>query len=725
MRRFPAFGVLLLATTLLASCGGADEPGSSSGSNGLPPPQTAVTNLSLLEPPGGKLRSNPAAAADLPLNATVLMDWAESVYSDLFAGAQPNQVFAPYIYRYYPATGNYLGVDGDKIYVLGPATGGVLSYVGRLGTFRCRIYPESCAAAPTVTLQFGVDNRIPVTAGAPAVTVPVSVFGAASSTPLRLELQGAPNFASVDGMQIVVNAVATPPIATKYEFTAVVRDTSSDEIVARVSGGVDVSVVGQAGQTREFVNGQSVPFSEFGISVLAGTNTFGSGRATVTVESVKQADGTDAIQITTSEPQAGDLVIAPIDSSSPSGMLGRRASAGSKIFAERQVGSRECVANDEKLESALSNGTCARVWAYKTQSVLCKGDINSRGRITTTLLRSGFQTGLTVARLVLDPTASSLNAIRLPSSICEGGTVTSIVSLQTWSQLYRPDVAITSDKVQPVLLINGYSVDVVGLGGGKSTWANTADLLGRSIADDGTQIVVWEFRWRTNTTFQQAAVDLTEAIERVYAASGNRKVALVAHSFGGLLARTALQRPAPHGNIAPKKVPEVGPLDDKVKSLVTIGTPHSGIASEVATFYESKFPVGSDNVGNNFCGQISCYQAGEQGRNKAPGEPMPGYVVAELSNLVRNPMPTGVERIYSLIGLKLGRPDLNPLNGTTYTQLEGDGLISYRGQRFNLADGAAEVHPALQLGYLRLSDQGRSDSWKKKFSVLSGNRHLV
>lgn len=699
MRRFQAFGVLLLAAALLASCGGADEPVSSSSSNGLPPPQTAVTNLSLLEPPGGKLRNNPAAAADLPLNATVLMDWAESVYSDLFAGAQTNQVFAPYIYRYYPATGNYLGVDGDKVYVLGPATGGVLSYVGRIGNFRCRIYPESCAAAPTLTLQFGVDNRIPVTAGAPTVTVPVSVFGAASSTPLQLELQGAPNFASVDGMQIVVNAVATPPIARKYEFTAVVRDSSSDEIVARVSGGIDVSVVGQAGQTREFVNGQTVPFSEFGLSVLAGTSTFGSGRATVTVESVKQANGTDAIQITTSEPQVGDLVIAPIDSSSPSGTPGRRASAGSKIFAERQLGSRECVAEDEELESALSNGRCARVWTHKTRSVLCKGDIDTRGSIATTLLRSGFQTGLTVARLVLDPTASSLNAIRLPSSTCEGGTVTSIVSLQTWSQLYRPDVAITSDKVQPVLLINGYSVDV-GLGGGKSTWANTADLLGRSIADDGTKIVVWEFRWRTNTTFQQAAVDLTEAIERVYAESGNRKVALVAHSFGGLLARTALQRPASYAQRDLKNVSEVGRLDDKVKSLVTIGTPHSGIASEAATFYERKFPIGSDNVGNNFCGQISCYQAGEQGRNKAPGEPMPGYIVAELSNFVQNPMPTGVERIYSLIGLKLGRPDLNPLNGTTYTQLEGDGLISYRGQRFYLADGAAEVHPALKLGVL-------------------------
>src|SRR5262249_10198146 len=38
-------------------------------------------------------------------------------------------------YRYYPATGNYVGVAGGDCYLLGPASGDVLTFVGTVADF--------------------------------------------------------------------------------------------------------------------------------------------------------------------------------------------------------------------------------------------------------------------------------------------------------------------------------------------------------------------------------------------------------------------------------------------------------------------------------------------------------------------------------------------------------------------------------------------------------------
>jgi hypothetical protein len=79
------------------------------------------------------------AAASAP-TATDLLNWAENNYRQLFLGHESNQTSGSYTYRYYPGTGNYLGVSGQDLYVLGPVTGGALRHVGVLADFNCSVY---------------------------------------------------------------------------------------------------------------------------------------------------------------------------------------------------------------------------------------------------------------------------------------------------------------------------------------------------------------------------------------------------------------------------------------------------------------------------------------------------------------------------------------------------------------------------------------------------------
>ncbi|MDY6949253.1 MAG: fibronectin type III domain-containing protein, partial [Pseudomonadota bacterium] len=88
------------------------------------------------------------------LSPDMLMDWAESEYPLLFApAATPTRFSTPFTYRYYPETGNYLGVSGDNVYVLGPISAGRLSFVGTLDDFACIAANIGCAppSAPTIT----------------------------------------------------------------------------------------------------------------------------------------------------------------------------------------------------------------------------------------------------------------------------------------------------------------------------------------------------------------------------------------------------------------------------------------------------------------------------------------------------------------------------------------------------------------------------------------------
>lgn len=155
---------LLLSALLLAACGGG------AGSPPLPDPGTALRPATPAMAPANpwsaplSSRAAPPMAA-AALTATQLFDWAEWAYPALFPSHEADAIADPYQYRFYPATGNHLGVAGGMVYLLGPASGGVLQSVGRMQDFACAVRPQDCSAAVpgvSVTLQSlaGIDETV-------------------------------------------------------------------------------------------------------------------------------------------------------------------------------------------------------------------------------------------------------------------------------------------------------------------------------------------------------------------------------------------------------------------------------------------------------------------------------------------------------------------------------------------------------------------------------------
>lgn len=129
----------LAATVLsaaLAACGG--------GADGVATP-AAFADFSQAQANPALLRQASAAVASSPRapDATAMMDWAERQLPQFFPGPQPNLDRSTFVFRAYP-TGHYIAVAGQDVYVLGPATGGQLTWVGQLADFACAVYPESC-----------------------------------------------------------------------------------------------------------------------------------------------------------------------------------------------------------------------------------------------------------------------------------------------------------------------------------------------------------------------------------------------------------------------------------------------------------------------------------------------------------------------------------------------------------------------------------------------------
>lgn len=144
----PEGAALALAGTLLTACGG--------GADAEPPAQmlalsTAEPMKRILATGGGEGSAAAAASAPTAPTATELFDWAERNYAVYFPGHKSDLAFAPYVYRYYPETQNYVGVANGRVYILGPVSGGVLGDVGAVTDFAQHVYatqwPYSDAAA--------------------------------------------------------------------------------------------------------------------------------------------------------------------------------------------------------------------------------------------------------------------------------------------------------------------------------------------------------------------------------------------------------------------------------------------------------------------------------------------------------------------------------------------------------------------------------------------------
>ncbi|MGE4317335.1 MAG: hypothetical protein AB7E96_00410 [Deferribacterales bacterium] len=231
---------------------------------------------------------------------------------------------------------------------------------------------------------------------------------------------------------------------------------------------------------------------------------------------------------------------------------------------------------------------------------------------------------------------------------------------QTIASMMTSDRPLVRGKgMIPVLFIHGYNSGAMGIGGGKSTWGGLPLML------DKRNYLVSEFRWRTSQRFQDAAAALAEATDILYQVTGNR-VHYVAHSFGGLLARTYIQ------GLADGK-----PYAGDVASLVTFGTPHSGICQDECMRFGAAMPAGQC-FDMSITSQISGFQAGLdiEGMESSEifgTEPEAGYIPAMLCDFVRHRIPDGV-RICNVIGLS--NKDMSDETE------DGDKVITYGGQRF-------------------------------------------
>lgn len=129
----PAFGLTLTAATLVAACGGGEEPLPQALLQAAQPGAPVDVRRHIL---GAEAAVDDGGITRLP-TATELFDWAEQVYPQYFPPHQKDLVWEPYVYRYYASTGNYLGVAGGVVYLLGPVGGGGSAPVsaGRVADF--------------------------------------------------------------------------------------------------------------------------------------------------------------------------------------------------------------------------------------------------------------------------------------------------------------------------------------------------------------------------------------------------------------------------------------------------------------------------------------------------------------------------------------------------------------------------------------------------------------
>lgn len=214
----------------------------------------------------------------------------------------------------------------------------------------------------------------------------------------------------------------------------------------------------------------------------------------------------------------------------------------------------------------------------------------------------------------------------------------------------------------PIIFIHGYtpkpSFFLSGFGGGDSTWGNFRDYAA-SWKFEEKETAIFDFQWKTNTRFELAADDLRRVVETISQKTGE-PVHIIAHSFGGVLARTYLQGLA-QGKTGYSSVP--------VASLTTIGSPHSGLG------YRGGYDSSVSGWIAKGCGQISCYQMGDP-------RIISDIKLISKENEITEKLDTND---FLLTDQKNTRIPIQALmsDGLDNT---GDDLISLDGQRFKPAD---------------------------------------
>jgi len=87
------------------------------------------------------LTPKPEVAA---ISADALFSWAESAHSEYFPGVAITQKWNEYTYRFYTATGNYIAISGESVFILGEFSNNKITRVGAVEDFHCQVRPTDC-----------------------------------------------------------------------------------------------------------------------------------------------------------------------------------------------------------------------------------------------------------------------------------------------------------------------------------------------------------------------------------------------------------------------------------------------------------------------------------------------------------------------------------------------------------------------------------------------------
>jgi uncharacterized protein YjdB len=277
-------------------------------------------------------------------------------------------------------------------------------------------------------------------------------------------------------------------------------------------------------------------------------------------------------------------------------------------------------------------------------------------------------------------------------------------SCTEWDYISKENINPCEGK-QGIIFVHGFTVtfgSYDNFGGGTGTWGETFNYVLNELSKTYPNVAVYEFKWKTNSRFEEQAYYLSKAIKEVASLTGVKPI-VVAHSFGGTLAATYVTGNAEQiaRNAACSQdscIPKVTQVkyDKDIAELITIGSPLSGIVDS-SSKNDFKLPLGRDpdDPMISKCGQMTCAEAGFEGTvtdgirryyNKnefasymtkesyntykfmGVNPQYPGYLISKIhaawKNGVSNP-----PRLKVLVGMK-----------TNSFVIAGDGLISTSGQ---------------------------------------------
>ena len=140
---------LAAATVFLAGCGGGSDETASTSTASTPAAAAAQFRTTLAAQAQAQGGAKVAAAVSPTQAAEQLLNFAESTFPNFFPSHQATATLDPFLFRYYPQTGVYIGVvvkagmgaTLDGVYVMGGPFGNAPMYVGQLNQFITPVDP--------------------------------------------------------------------------------------------------------------------------------------------------------------------------------------------------------------------------------------------------------------------------------------------------------------------------------------------------------------------------------------------------------------------------------------------------------------------------------------------------------------------------------------------------------------------------------------------------------